>query len=285
MLVGSGRLISACRGRCDLFDAECILVKRPLPIDYDSPCANVGPEDVTVSTSLPANQRSVLVTPPVCLEKDKDTEIRIYLGRQDGRTSNARASSLIDSIVLIPSFDDIPFFANRSDLKEEFDLSVKLLIVEIHIRYYSLNRDTVPEICKKYHASIGFYIRNGTESCQCDPSGSKSHQCNSYTGYCQCVKNIVGPRCDRCAPGTYGFSKFGCKRCDCNSIGSLDNFCDATSGQCKCRANTYGCACDLCQPGYYNFPNCQQCDCNGHAMECDDRTGACKECRDFTEGI
>ncbi|XP_038213536.1 laminin subunit beta-1 [Zerene cesonia] len=256
-----------------------ILVKRPSPIDPDSPCSNVRPEDDKIYTILPANQRSVLVRPPICLEKNKETEVRIYFGRQDGQTSNSRASILIDSIVLIPSFDDLPFLANDTAAREEFE---RYNCGDQY--YYDLNRDNVPEICKNYHASIGFYIRNGSESCQCDPSGSKSHQCDRYTGYCQCVENIVGARCDRCAPGTYGFSKFGCKRCDCNSIGSLDNFCDATSGQCKCRANTYGRACDLCQPGYFNFPNCQQCDCNGHAIECDDKTGACKECHDYTEG-
>lgn len=261
------------------WEEATILVKRPFPIDDDSPCANVRPQDDTVYARLPSNQRSVLVSPPICLEKDKETEIRIYLGRQDGVNSNSRASILIDSIVLIPSFKDLPFFANDSSMLEEFQ---RYNCGDSY--YYDLNRENVPDICKKYHASIGFYVKNGSQSCQCDPSGSKSHQCNPNTGYCQCVENIVGARCDRCAPGTYGFSKFGCKRCDCNSIGSLDNFCDAASGQCKCRANTYGRACDLCQPGYFNFPNCQQCDCNGHAIECDDKLGACKECRDYTEG-
>lgn len=256
-----------------------ILVKRPLPLDSDSPCANVRPEDDTIHATLPANQRSFLVKPSVCLEKDKETEIRIYLGRQDGYSSNTRATILIDSIVLIPSFDDIPFLANGTEVRQEFD---RYNCGDSY--YYDLNRETVPEICKKHHASIGFYARRGSQPCQCDLTGSKSHQCDPYTGFCQCVENIVGARCDRCAPGTYGFSKFGCKRCDCSSIGSLDNFCDATSGQCKCRANTYGRACNLCQPGYFNFPNCQQCDCNGHAFECDDKTGACKECKDYTEG-
>ncbi|XP_050676949.1 laminin subunit beta-1 [Leptidea sinapis] len=261
------------------WEEATIIVKRPYPIDPNSKCAYVRAKDNTILTRLPAGQRSVLVQPPICLEKDVETEIRLYLGRQDGRVSNNRATVLIDSIVLIPSIDDLPFLANGSSNREEFE---RYNCGDSY--YYDLNRDNIPEVCKNYHSSIGFYIRNGSESCQCDPTGSKSYQCDPHTGYCQCVENIVGARCDRCAPGTYGFSKFGCKRCDCNSIGSLDNFCDATSGQCKCRANTYGRACDLCQPGYFNFPNCQQCDCNGHAVECDDKTGACKECHDFTEG-
>ena len=72
--------------------------------------------------------------------------------------------------------------------------------------------------------------------------------------------------------------------CDCNSIGSLDNFCNVTTGQCKCRANTYGRECDQCRTNFWNFPNCQRCDCNGHADICDAKTGACISCRDNTEG-
>ncbi|XP_063635942.1 laminin subunit beta-1 [Cydia splendana] len=261
------------------WEEATIFVKRLQPIDPDSPCANVRPEDDTIHTILPGKERSVLIKPAVCLEKGKTTEIRIYLGRQNGYTSNSRATVLIDSIALVPSFDDIPFLKNGSIQREEFDRNNCG-----DPYYYSLYRENILEICKKHHISIGYIIRNGSEPCQCDPTGSKSHQCDPYTGDCQCVENIVGARCDRCAPGTYGFSKFGCNRCDCNSIGSLDNFCDALSGQCKCRANTYGRACDLCQPGYFNFPNCQQCDCNGHAVECDDKTGACYECKDYTEG-
>lgn len=126
------------------WEEATILIKRPSP-DSDSPCANVRPEDDILTTSLPANQRSVLVTPPVCLEKDKETEIRIFVGRQDGRLPNSRASILIDSIVLIPSFDDIPFLAYNSTMREEFD---RYNCGDPY--YYDLNRENVPDVCKKY---------------------------------------------------------------------------------------------------------------------------------------
>lgn len=47
--------------------------------------------------------------------------------------------------------------------------------------------------------------------CECDPTGSVSKFCNEYGGFCTCKPNVVGRRCDRCAPGTYGFSPEGCK--------------------------------------------------------------------------
>lgn len=72
--------------------------------------------------------------------------------------------------------------------------------------------------------------------------------------------------------------------CDCNSIGATDNECDLITGQCSCHPNTYGRECDQCQPGFWNFPNCQQCECNGHTQNCDARTGECIACQDFTSG-
>ncbi len=49
----------------------------------------------------------------------------------------------------------------------------------------------------------------------------------------------------------------------------MDPFCDQTTGQCKCAENAYGRRCNECQPGYWNFPNCQPCECNGHAQICE----------------
>ncbi|GBP43432.1 Laminin subunit beta-1 [Eumeta japonica] len=264
------------------WEEATIFIKRLEDIGYDSPCANIHPEDDTIYTSLPAHQRSILIKSPICFEKEKKYEIRIFLGRQDRRIANPRATVLIDSIVLLPSLDNLPIFGNDSSQylrREEFE---RYNCGDSY--YYDLHRANVPEVCRKFHASIGFYVLDGGITCHCDMTGSKSHQCENYGGQCPCKPNVVGRRCDRCAPGTFGISFDGCKACDCNNIGALDNICDATSGQCKCRTDTYDLQCDKCQPGYYNFPNCVQCDCNGHADTCEDKTGACINCRDYTEG-
>jgi hypothetical protein len=39
-----------------------------------------------------------------------------------------------------------------------------------------------------------------------------------------------------------------------------------------------------CQPGFWSFPECQVCQCNDHASICEQKTGACIECRDLTTG-
>lgn len=92
-------------------------------------------------------------------------------------------------------------------------------------------------------------------------------------------------RCDRCAVGTYGFGPEGCSSCNCDSVGSLNYSCDKQSGQCDCRERGItGRQCNQCQPGFWSFPDCQTCQCNGHASICDQKTGACIDCRNLTAG-
>lgn len=47
-------------------------------------------------------------------------------------------------------------------------------------------------------------------ACECDRTGSLSTECDNLGGQCQCKPNVIGRRCDRCAPGTYAFGPGGC---------------------------------------------------------------------------
>lgn len=76
----------------------------------------------------------------------------------------------------------------------------------------------------------------------------------------------------------------GFAACECDLQGSYDEFCNPSNGQCPCRQNTYGRQCNQCQPGFFNFPNCRKCVCNGHADTCEQTTGNCISCQDFTDG-
>lgn len=58
-----------------------------------------------------------------------------------------------------------------------------------------------------------FLVLNGCllyPACQCDPQGSLSGECDEVGGQCRCKPNVMGRRCDQCAPGTYGFGIYGC---------------------------------------------------------------------------
>ena len=92
----------------------------------------------------------------------------------------------------------------------------KQVFDELDCRSYFLTvpRGDVPKNCSDALNSISYYAFDGglNKPCECDPTGSESTLCDKYTGECPCKKNVVGRRCDRCAPGTYGFSSEGCKR-------------------------------------------------------------------------
>ncbi|XP_077296582.1 laminin subunit beta-1 [Arctopsyche grandis] len=252
-------------------------------LGLDSLCANSLPQDDLKSVVLPDNARSAVVNPPTCLEAGKTYKLHIDFIQHQSNEPNARASVLLDSVVLVPRVTALPFFNNNTPTAEAWRRNYEMARCG-DAYYYTVNKNDIPEICKQYHTSVGFYVFNGALSCKCDPTGSTSYKCDEYGGVCPCKSNVVGRNCNRCASGTYGFGPEGCKSCDCSNIGSLNNFCDTSSGQCKCKPNTYGRQCDECQPGYWNFPNCQQCECHGHADECDPKTGACTDCRDYSFG-
>lgn len=260
-----------------------VTIERPGPLDPNGPCANTRPTDDQMVISLPDNRRHMKLFPPVCLEAGKRYKVRIDFRRSNAHTDSPSASVLIDSIVLIPRVESIDFYSGslvNENRRQEYD---RYRCSETFYEGHDLA--TVPEVCKEKHLdSIGFLVYGQAYSCQCDGTGSRSSICSSLGGQCDCKTNVVGRRCDHCAPGTYGFGPEGCKVCACSPVGAMDDFCDKQTGQCKCRPNTYGRQCNECQPGFWNFPNCQRCECNGHADVCDSTTGTCHECRDYTTG-
>uniref|UniRef100_A0A3B3VEC4 Laminin, beta 2 (laminin S) n=1 Tax=Poecilia latipinna TaxID=48699 RepID=A0A3B3VEC4_9TELE len=67
------------------------------------------------------------------------------------------------------------------------------------------------ELCKPFfYKDPTRHIRD--PPCNCDPQGSISSLCDPRGGQCRCRSNIIGRRCDKCAPGTYGFGPSGCIR-------------------------------------------------------------------------
>jgi len=102
----------------------------------------------------------------------------------------------------------------------------------------------------------GFYgdalITKQCVPCECNECGIQD--CNPGTGQCNCLPNVEGVRCDRCAAGHYGLSacdRRGCHYCAC-SIASESTQCD-DSGQCPCKKGTTGQRCERCAPGYWNY--------------------------------
>ncbi|XP_011135440.1 laminin subunit beta-1 isoform X2 [Harpegnathos saltator] len=260
-----------------------LILERDDPPDPNGPCAEWTPEYDRLWAQLPIRSRSSVAQPSICLETGKRYNLVLQFRKFNGQTDVPSASILVDSIVLKPRIDVIPFFKTPGvgELRrQEYErYHCNDFFNDVNVMW-----SDIPEICRKYQNSIGYYVFEGAHSCECNPTGSRSLLCENYGGMCPCKPNVVGRRCDRCAPGTYGFSPEGCIPCDCDGVGALDNFCDVETGRCKCRRNTYGRTCGQCEPGFWNFPHCQRCECNGHADSCDPKTGACINCRDYTTG-
>ncbi|KAL6739145.1 hypothetical protein Aduo_012631 [Ancylostoma duodenale] len=253
------------------------------PGEAGGECAGSDPSDDFLIARLHPGGRYMEVYPAVCLEADKEYEIRVQFGEKRTGVQDRGAWILIDSMVLAPPTEELLIFKGSDRAlqhKMEYDrYQCRNLIMSL------TPKEMLSETCERYICPVAAAVLNRTSSCDCDPTGSVSGICSVKGGQCECKPNVIGRRCDQCAVGTYGFGRSGCTECACDSVGSLHNRCDKQSGQCMCREKgIYGRQCNQCQPGFWSFPDCRVCQCNDHANICDQQTGACIECRDLTAG-
>ena len=65
------------------------------------------------------------------------------------------------------------------------------------------------EPCSHFVCPLAASLLDSADECRCDLTGSTSSICKPHGGDCPCKPNVQGRRCDRCAPGTYGFGPQG----------------------------------------------------------------------------
>uniref|UniRef100_A0A8C9YJP3 Laminin, beta 2-like n=1 Tax=Sander lucioperca TaxID=283035 RepID=A0A8C9YJP3_SANLU len=219
---------------------------------------------------------------PFCFEPSNRYVVSIRFQRHGVTHRHLTAFILIDSLVLIPKYTELPGFqGNEPEAEQRREEMIRYMCLD---SFMMTPMPALAEMCSKLICSISSIIHDGALSCQCDPQGSLSGECHKVGGECHCKPNVMGRRCDQCTPGTYGFGANGCTVCDCHSEGSLSHQCDPVTGQCQCRQGATGRQCSDCQPGQWGFPSCSPCQCNGHADICDPRNGGCRDCRDYTAG-
>ncbi|XP_048872334.1 laminin subunit beta-2 isoform X1 [Brienomyrus brachyistius] len=259
-----------------------VSVVRPGPIPTSSPCGNTIPADDLLTVSLPIVSRFVVLPRPVCLERGVSYTLRLEFPYFSRQSTVPNPSILIDSISLLPRYSSLEMFIAGDPAsiarKQTFELH------RCHDTGKAVMRSLLSDTCSKLLASMSAIINDGALPCQCDPQGSMSSECNAHGGQCSCKPHVIGRRCDQCAPGTYGFRSAGCTLCSCSMEGSRTPFCHQHTGQCSCNPGAFGLHCDRCQHGHWGFPNCKPCRCNGHADECEERTGRCLNCRGNTAG-
>lgn len=163
---------------------------------------------------------------PVCLEANKDFKITLMFLPSENDDKAQSKSILVDSVILIllifllmikliyfikiliiPVVDELPAVQgpDSSRLIDEFNYYA---CKESQI---NVDKDGISEECAKFICNIGVHNEYALP-CDCNPTGSNSLICDWMGGSCQCKANIVGRKCDECAPSTYGFGPNGCLR-------------------------------------------------------------------------
>ncbi|XP_060691277.1 laminin subunit beta-1 isoform X1 [Hemiscyllium ocellatum] len=263
-------------------DWEAIISIHTVGLPISHRCGNLLPHGQPYRVALRHTERYVMVSTAFCFEPNIHYEISIRYQRLRAPQWNTNSYLLVDSLVLLPKYSELPGFAGRDPVavhhREEM---VRYMCLD---SFMMASMPMLAEMCVRLICSISAIMHDGALPCQCDPQGSISSVCEKMGGQCECRNNVIGRQCDQCAPGHYGFGPYGCSPCDCNPEGSVHGMCDQMTGQCHCRAGARGRQCDQCYPQLWGFPTCQPCHCNGHSEDCDSQTGACLNCRDNTSG-
>ncbi|KAI7793829.1 laminin subunit beta-2 [Triplophysa rosa] len=263
-------------------DWEAIVSVTSLNLPTSLRCGNMLPTEQLYTVTMPHHRRYIQMPRPFCFEPNNHYVLSIRFQRHGVSHRHLTAFILIDSLVLVPKYEELQGFKGKDGPDE-----LRRMEMELYMcldSFMTMPMPVLAEPCTNLICSISAIIHNGALACECDPQGSLSTECNKVGGQCHCKPNVIGCKCDKCAPGTFGFGSYGCTVCDCHSQGSLGHQCDPVSGQCPCQHGAIGRQCSVCRPGQWGFPNCRPCQCNGHAESCDLETGECYDCRDNTSG-
>ncbi|CAI2351123.1 unnamed protein product [Caenorhabditis sp. 36 PRJEB53466] len=220
------------------------------------------------------------------LIRDKERPEVIQFFMDDKYTATFFHNATQKGPIYIDSITAVPYNSYNSKLMEPLalDLSNEFLkeCSEENLRNHP---ETVSDFCKQKIFSLTTDFNAAALSCDCVAQGSESFQCEEYGGQCKCKPNVIGRRCERCAPGYYNFPE--CIKCQCN----MGQQCDERTGQCFCPPHVEGQTCDKCVSnafGYDPLIGCQKCGCHPQGSEggnllCDPESGQCL-CRESMGG-
>uniref|UniRef100_A0A674NFC8 Laminin, beta 2-like n=1 Tax=Takifugu rubripes TaxID=31033 RepID=A0A674NFC8_TAKRU len=212
--------------------------------------------------------RFVQMPRPFCFEPSNRYVVVIRFQRHGVSYRHLTAFILIDSLVLIPKYTELPgFHGYEPEAEQRRQEMIHYMCMD---SFLVTPMPALAEMCSKLICSISSIIHGGALPCHCNPQGSLSSECSKVGGQCHCKPYVIGQHCDQCAPGSYGFGVNGCigDPCQCNGHADL---CDPHTGECRdCRDNTAGHLCERCVEGFFGNPvlgsgdHCRPCPCPGN---------------------
>uniref|UniRef100_A0A250Y705 Laminin subunit beta-3 n=1 Tax=Castor canadensis TaxID=51338 RepID=A0A250Y705_CASCN len=143
------------------------------------------------------------------------------------------------------------------------------------------------DLCKPGFTGLTYANPQGCHRCDCSVLGARRDMpCDEESGRCLCLPNVVGPKCDQCAPFHWKLaSGRGCEPCACDPHNSLSPQCNQFTGQCPCREGFGGLTCSAgairqCPDRTHGdvAVGCRACDCDFRGTEgrgCDKVSGRC----------
>ncbi|XP_042537993.1 laminin subunit beta-3 [Dipodomys spectabilis] len=152
------------------------------------------------------------------------------------------------------------------------------------------------DLCKPGFTGLTYANPQGCHRCDCSVLGARQDMpCDEESGRCLCLPNVVGPKCDQCAPSHWKLaSGRGCEPCACDPRNSLSSQCNQFTGQCHCQEGFSGLKCNAaamrrCPDRTHGdtITGCQACDCDFRGTEgpgCDKASGRCL-CRPGMTGL
>ncbi|CAG2106617.1 unnamed protein product, partial [Medioppia subpectinata] len=274
-----------------------VVIDSPYPVDPRGYCNRSLTQQNTRIVSLAATDRYVVVN-NVCLERGKQYKIRLEINDYDSNIDRDSASILIDSVVIIPRMENIPFFKGNqiNEFKrQEFER------FRCGSSYYSVTRlAEPPEICRKYLYSVGFYVFGGAYalyathwavSASADLMSLDGIVINADLDFMDSVQTVAKLAIVIALGHWTTFvthSRVNANAVREHTVVSVTNanpdLCDSKTGVCiNCRDFTTGHRCERCERGYYGNPlilnevsiPCRACPCPGisgsgmsHAESC-----------------
>ncbi|VDK75274.1 unnamed protein product [Litomosoides sigmodontis] len=210
--------------------------------------------------------------------RDKEHRDVIQFPIDDKYTASFYFNESQKGPLYIDSITSLPFHSYSDALLTPLPVDISMqYIQECSSNNFKNDPSNVSEYCRQKVFSLTSEYNMAAFPCECSSQGSISFTCEEYGGKCSCRPNIIGRRCDRCAPGYYSFPD--CIKCRCPD----NHLCNESTGQCFCPPHVQGKHCDSCVPyafGYDPLIGCQLCGCqqNGsesRQLQCDPDNGQC----------